>query len=389
MIRLDLSTRKLQAVLAGAVTANQLDVVVNWKDKGRPDYASFETMTKLSQTNGATPVDICDAPNASQIRVIDFVSVRNNDTASATVTVQLNDNGTARKLVVVTLATLEHLYYSDLMGWIVIGTDGQVKNRVRTAFSPLQIYDGATQGRFGGLSSEVSGGLVNFGINDSSSNRFGGAYTSADQGGFLRFDTRAGQRLWTIFGRAAASTGAVAALVSGNADGDVAITKQLDLSGAAAGQVKFPAAQNASADANTLDDYEEGTWTPAVTYATPGTSSVSYTVQLGDYTKVGRDVRISCNINGTLTLGTGSGGLRVSGLPFAPGGSTNQSGFGALVWGGITKANYTSVVARIHVSQDFVDFLASGSAQAVAAVTATDTPTGGTIRLEFTLCYRV
>lgn len=36
----------------------------------------------------------------------------------------------------------------------------------------------------------------------------------------------------------------------------------LDISAAAAGQIKFPATQNASADANTLDDYEEGTWTP-------------------------------------------------------------------------------------------------------------------------------
>src|SRR5262245_1079228 len=31
------------------------------------------------------------------------------------------------------------------------------------------------------------------------------------------------------------------------------------------GQLPFPALQNSSADANTLDDYEEGTWTPTIT----------------------------------------------------------------------------------------------------------------------------
>lgn len=85
----------------------------------------------------------------------------------------------------------------------------------------------------------------------------------------------------------------------------------VDISGASAGQVKFPATQNASSDANTLDDYEEGTWTPSV----GGTAS--YTTQTGRYTKIGRLVVV----NGTLqinSIGTGSTYL-ISGLPFAPG----------------------------------------------------------------------
>lgn len=63
-----------------------------------------------------------------------------------------------------------------------------------------------------------------------------------------------------------------------------------DLSGAGAGQIKFPAAQNASADANTLDDYEEGTWTPV--YFGTGGSAGAYAVggAYGYYTKVGRKV---------------------------------------------------------------------------------------------------
>lgn len=74
------------------------------------------------------------------------------------------------------------------------------------------------------------------------------------------------------------------------------------------GQVAFPASQNPSADANTLDDYEEGTWTPSV----GGTAT--YTTQSGTYTKIGRLVHISCRLT-INALGTGSTGI-ISGLPF-------------------------------------------------------------------------
>lgn len=54
------------------------------------------------------------------------------------------------------------------------------------------------------------------------------------------------------------------------------------------GQIKFPAAQNASSDANTLDDYEEGTFTPTVNIIG---GSVSYTQQVGRYIKIGKLVQ--------------------------------------------------------------------------------------------------
>ena len=78
------------------------------------------------------------------------------------------------------------------------------------------------------------------------------------------------------------------------------------------GQIKFPASQNASSDANTLDDYEEGTWTPGA--ASQGGSITSYTAY-GQYVKVGRSVTLWGLI--TLTnVGTASGTLQLSGLPF-------------------------------------------------------------------------
>jgi hypothetical protein len=73
--------------------------------------------------------------------------------------------------------------------------------------------------------------------------------------------------------------------------------------------ITFPATQSASSDANTLDDYEEGTWTPVV----GGTAT--YTAQNGTYTKIGRFVSLNAILTINL-IGTGSQ-TRISGLPFA------------------------------------------------------------------------
>ena len=74
------------------------------------------------------------------------------------------------------------------------------------------------------------------------------------------------------------------------------------------GQLAFPATQAASAGANTLDDYEEGTWTPSIG------GSATYSTQDCVYTKIGRMVFISCYFQ-VNSLGTGST-TTISGLPF-------------------------------------------------------------------------
>ena len=81
------------------------------------------------------------------------------------------------------------------------------------------------------------------------------------------------------------------------------------------GNVAFPATQSASGDANTLDDYQEGTWTPVVG-GSGGTSGQAYGQQVGSYVKIGR--MVTCV--GTTTFsakGTVTGNVTLSGLPFA------------------------------------------------------------------------
>jgi len=109
------------------------------------------------------------------------------------------------------------------------------------------------------------------------------------------------------------------------ARGNVGATTQdiltVDAAGAvtmATGQLKFPAVQNPSADVNTLDDYEEGTWTPTFALATPGTSSFTYIQQQGYYTKIGRVVHLTLHVQTSAgSAGTGSGQFYIGGIPAA------------------------------------------------------------------------
>lgn len=91
--------------------------------------------------------------------------------------------------------------------------------------------------------------------------------------------------------------------------GDVRFGGMIDL---ASGQIKFPATESASADANTLDDYEEGTWTPL--------DSGNATIGSGSYVKIGRIVFIYLLINAN-SVSTQS----IKGLPF-----TVASGYSGL-----------------------------------------------------------
>ncbi len=80
--------------------------------------------------------------------------------------------------------------------------------------------------------------------------------------------------------------------------------------------IQFPASQAASANGNTLDDYEEGTWTPVLG---DGTNNVStYYYQFGSYIKIGKMVYIQCTIS-VNNKGSITGDLRIAGLPFTPG----------------------------------------------------------------------
>jgi hypothetical protein len=125
--------------------------------------------------------------------------------------------------------------------------------------------------------------------------------------------------------------------------------------------VQFPATQSASADANCLDDYEEGTWTPN---QGGGLTVVGAFSSSGSYTKIGRQVTITGRVNGATSISVSSGGTILTNLPFVGDGLY----FGALVNGATTTG--TQCTAQ------------TSTLYAVAAISTTTT-------LYFTVTYFV
>jgi len=116
--------------------------------------------------------------------------------------------------------------------------------------------------------------------------------------------------------------------------------------------ITFPATQSASSNANTLDDYEEGTWTPVASSGiTTNSGTPAYS---GTYTKIGRLVYITTRQTaGNITVA--SGGEVFTGLPFAPGlelqacsitnGNPNISGTGLIYLTGGAGVIYAGFAA--------------------------------------------
>ena len=77
--------------------------------------------------------------------------------------------------------------------------------------------------------------------------------------------------------------------------------------------ISFPATQSASSDANTLDDYEEGTWTPTI-YGSSTAGTGTYDKQDARYIKIGGAVSFVFDL--LWTAHTGTGDMNVAGLPF-------------------------------------------------------------------------
>lgn len=124
MLVLDTTTRKLQAVLAGAITTSQPQVSVVSYDvdaRSKPTAEDYRRSLTVTNTNSATDVDICAAPGTiNAVRHIEHVCVFNKDSVAATVTVKIDDGGTETILVSQALAAGESLVYERGQGWQVI-----------------------------------------------------------------------------------------------------------------------------------------------------------------------------------------------------------------------------------------------------------------------------
>jgi hypothetical protein len=154
-------------------------------------------------------------------------------------------------------------------------------------------------------------------------------------------------------------------LPSGSVNADT-LASTLDLSSktmtfgnVSASGITFPATQSASGNANTLDDYEEGDFTPSLTFSS---GSVTYGTQEGAYTKIGRLVNVTMAFAIT-GLSSPSGDVGISGLPFTNG--SGQKFVSGASFGLIRSLTISNAFFRAYIS--------TGSTTMVIASNATNT----------------
>ena len=147
--------------------------------------------------------------------------------------------------------------------------------------------------------------------------------------------------------------------------------------------ITFPATQSASSDANTLDDYEEGTWTP--TFDTSGGNTFTQS-GTGIYTKIGRNVTASGFVSWTAK--SGGAGVAIS-LPFAT--ISTSSWRGGVTYGTITYMTFVSatkiITASLDPSSSYFSLRSANNGANWSALTPSDMGTSG--EFQFTAVYPI
>lgn len=150
------------------------------------------------------------------------------------------------------------------------------------------------------------------------------------------------------------------ALIIGTSDTNAAVVERVRITSEnylrlAAGGIQF---NGDTAAANALDDYEEGTFAPTIEGSTSA-GTATYSVQSGRYTKIGNQVSISIDVS--WNSGTGTGNIRITGLPF-----TNVSNNNAASFGFVDGISLTA----LNILQGYV-------APSSSRIDVVQTPTGG------------
>ena len=113
MIILDATTKSVEIDLFGAITTSQLPYTLHYVDILSSDQSVSAVASNTGQTNSTTAVTILAAPSAGHTRQVKHLTVCNEDTVAAIVTIRINDNGTLRTMVTTTLTVGDTLEYSD------------------------------------------------------------------------------------------------------------------------------------------------------------------------------------------------------------------------------------------------------------------------------------
>lgn len=122
MIILSQTTDKIDVVLGGAVTTNELRCFSAYRDITTTGYTPSRNVTL---TNGTTDVALVASPASSTQRIIDTLFIYNADTVKATVTIKLDANGTEYMLFNGSIPAGCQLQYNDKNGFKIVSDSGE------------------------------------------------------------------------------------------------------------------------------------------------------------------------------------------------------------------------------------------------------------------------
>ena len=147
------------------------------------------------------------------------------------------------------------------------------------------------------------------------------------------------------------------------------------LIGQAGAGIDFSASPNAAGSTSeTLNDYEEGTFTPIVRGGSVA-GTATYSVQVGRYTKTGNRVSVDIYVNWSGHTGTGP--MQIAGLPFAAKTLANyyaSASFGYI--GGIPLNANNVLMGSVYATTSFIDILQYPVGGGTAGNVAMDTDGG-------------
>jgi hypothetical protein len=143
--------------------------------------------------------------------------------------------------------------------------------------------------------------------------------------------------------------------------------------------ITFPATQSASSNANTLDDYEEGTWTATLVSSGGGAVTLTTTAK---YVKVGNLVFVSVESYNNSLSGLSAGGLTITGLPAVC--NTDSPALAYFDIAGAILPSVTSVLAYAANSTNITLFLSQSTSANIAQLQKSDFNSNVSIRFNGT-----
>jgi hypothetical protein len=313
---------------------------------------AFAATENWSGTNRGTEFRVYTTPNGS-------TAIRQIATFGQDASLTLNANSAAAP--------------PSVTGAIIqsVGADGVSTRHIVDTFNSQSIFNvrragGTAAARSALATNDIIGGFYASGAYDATN------YSGAQ--GLLQF---AATEVWTSTNRGTLAK--IQTTPSGSTTSrDVAVFGQDGVLTLPFGQIAFPATQNPSSDANTLDDYEEGTFTPS--YSATG-ATFSYIGRTGSYTKIGRlvhyDITMLLNTSGN-TLSVNA--LTITGLPFS---STGGAGPSPVRWGLATSSyvNMTGFASGTNIALEGITAAGTTSAIGLACNAALHATNGSSMRI--------